>query len=287
MLGNPIQTTDPNGNASTNQYDFLGHLTQQTTVENGTTQNLYDQFGRLRFMLDADGAVASPNNILYWKYDNLGRVIEKGYFNNQTWSTAAQNVNNESFPSTPATWRKKYDYDDASVTPYFQGRLCKVQTNNGNTGNVDVEEAFQYDKFGNNIVTSDSVVGFASEKYSTSYDYDYLGRVTQIYYPAYKVLTSLQNITVGTGSENDASSPTTMTVGSAVTVQNGGTMNIDAKQGITLIPGFTAATGSNFKATTGMVIKYTYNQLGQVSGVGNNSNSNYFGNYSYNADGTL
>ena len=229
--------------------------------------------------------------ILYWKYDKLGRVIEKGYFNNQSWSTVSQsqNLNNQSFPATPATWRKKYFYDDFSITPYAQGRLCKVQTNNDDDNNVEVEETFQYDKLGNTTSASSNAADFSADTYNALYTYDNLGRVKQIDYPLYKTVSSVQSLTVGYSSEYDASSPTAMTVGPAVTIQNGGTAKLSAKDGITLNPGFTASSGSNFNASTNsyVIVRYTYNQLGQVTGVGNKSNNNYFGNYAYNEDGTL
>ena len=108
MFGSAVFSIDPNGYASTSSFTYLNKISGQTTVDNGTSQYLYDNAGRPRFMMDANGAAASPNNILYWKYDKLGRIIEKGYFNNQSWSTVsqAQNLNNQSFPATPATWRK-------------------------------------------------------------------------------------------------------------------------------------------------------------------------------------
>ena len=291
MFGSAVSSIDPNGYASTSSFTYLNKISGQTTVDNGTSQYLYDNAGRLRFMMDANGAAASPNNILYWKYDKLGRIIEKGYFNNQSWSTVsqAQNLNNQSFPATPATWRKKYFYDDFSITPYAQGRLCKVQTNNDDDNNVEVEGTFQYDKFGNTTSASSNVADFSVDTFNTLYTYDNLGRVKQIDYPLYKTVSSVQSLTVGSSSEYDASSPTAMTVGPAVTIQNGGTAKLSAKDGITLNPGFTASTGSNFNASTNsyVVVRYTYNQLGQVTGVGNKSNNNYFGNYAYNEDGTL
>ena len=289
MAGNPVSITDPNGYVSTSSYrPYLNRLMESNNVDKGITKYAYNTAGQLRFMVDAFGLAASPDKTLYWKYDALGRVIEKGYIN-VDWSTAIQNVQNAAYPSTPATWRKKYDYDDFSTTPYAQGKLCKVRTNNDDDNNVEVEETFQYDKFGNTASASSNVADYSADSYNAVYSYDNLGRVTQIDYPLYKTVSSVQNLTVGSSSEYDASSPTTMTVGPSVTIQNGGIANLSAKDGITLNPGFTASTGSTVKASTNtyMIVKYTYNQLGQVTGVGNDNNNNYFGNYSYNFNGTL
>lgn len=285
MLGDPIQTTDPDGHTSTSEYNFLGRQIAKTTPDNGTSQYLYDNGGRLRFMLDADGD--STGDILYWKYDNLGRVSEKGYSNGFTWSTAIQNVNNESYPSTPTTWSKKYDYDDASITPYAMGRLCEVQTNNGGSTSP-VTETFIYDKYGNIVTKTTNVPDYSSAaSYGTNYTYDNLGRVTQIVYPLQTTTTSAQNITVTSSSPYSASSATTLTVGPSFTVESGGTATVTAGQKIVLEPGFTASGGSTFRATIGPSVTYAYNQLGQVASVGNLGNASYYAAYSYNPDGTV
>src|SRR5581483_8741130 len=84
--GNLVQITPPNGTqrwegqdrawASTMTYDFMGHMLTRTTPDAGTTHYIYDQTGRLRFMQEPEGA--KKQEVLYWVYDRLNRIIEKG-----------------------------------------------------------------------------------------------------------------------------------------------------------------------------------------------------------------
>lgn len=293
MLGGSVTTTDPNGFVSNYQYDFLGKVVQGTTVDQGTIQYLYDVKGKLRFMIDAVGQVANPNKTLYWKYDKFNRVIEKGFLNTNWSAISSLNVEDQTYPSTPATWRKKYHYDDFSIAPYAKGRLCKVQTNNDDNNDVDVEETFQFDKFGHTISVSNSIPDFSNGSYTTSYAYDNLGRVTQIQYPSQTMLNQLQGKTVVAPTVFTATSDGLLTVGPSFVVQSGATATIKSKLSVRLTSGVTVTQGSEFRAivntsmNSNMIVTYTYNQLGQLTGIGNSSNNNYFAQYIYNPDGTV
>jgi RHS repeat-associated protein len=292
MLGGVLSVTDPDGFITTSQYNFLNQSIWKHSVDEGTSKYLYDQKGRLRFMVDSVGLASSPNKTLYWKYDKFGRVFEKGYVNTN-WSDVASHTEDQAYPATPATWRKFYFYDTSSVSSYTKGRLCRVQTNNDDVTDVDVEEIFQYDKYGNTTSVSSSVTDFSTGSYAAAYSYDNLGRVTQILYPSQTLTNQLQNITVAAPTVFTGTSKTTLTAGPSFTVQSGASAIFTAKTGITLSSGFTASQGSLFKAMinsstdTGMVVNYTYNQLGQVTGVGNTSNNYYYAQYAYNPDGTI
>jgi YD repeat-containing protein len=176
MLGQPYRAYDPRNLQSTCTYDFLGRVIQKKDPDEGTSKYMYDRAGRLRFMADSLGL--AQNNVLYWKYDALGRVVEKGYISSNWGNTDLQNnINNQSYPTTPQTWRKKYHYD-------WSGRLDTVYTNNDNDNTAEVEEYFTYDKYGNIAIKGIKVIDYnPSTTYNTSYSYDLLGRVTKIAYP--------------------------------------------------------------------------------------------------------
>ncbi len=294
MLGKPVATVDPNGYVSTNVYNtFLGTLARATTVDNGTSDYLYDTAGRLRFMVDAVGSASSPNKTLYWKYDIFGRVIEKGFVL-QNWTDMPSHVNDQSYPSTPATWRKKYDYDNAGITEYATGRLCRVQTNNDDDFAAEAQEDFRYDKYGNVLSVTTTVPEFSAGSYTISYVYDLSGRVIEIRYPSLQV-TQAQNFTVTPSNPYAASSASTLTVGPAFVVESGAIATVAAKESVRLIPGFKASAGAHFRAwidpniigggTVAMTVKYRYDQLGRVTDIGDGSDDDFYAHYDYNNPG--
>ncbi|MGB2867416.1 MAG: LamG-like jellyroll fold domain-containing protein, partial [Bacteroidota bacterium] len=179
LLGQPYQIVSPMGYSTTNQYDFLGHLVQKNDPDEGASHYMYDRAGRLRFMVDSLGLIQNPDDVLYWKYDALGRVSEKGYTSSANWGAGAleDNIDIQSYPSTPSTWRKKYAYDLA-------GRISSILTNSDEDNPDEVEEFFTYDKFGNVGTKGIKVIDFnASTTYNTNYAYNQMGQATQVDYP--------------------------------------------------------------------------------------------------------
>ena len=89
------------------------------------------------------------------------------------------------WPPTPQTWRKKFAYDGDNTIPYSIGRITQMSANNGGAGAGDVSEALRYDIFGNTLSSALSVGGFASgATQPVQYDYDSLGNIRSIVYPA-------------------------------------------------------------------------------------------------------
>jgi RHS repeat-associated protein len=72
----PTQIVDPRGLTTTNTYDVQGRLTQRVRPDGGTTKYKYDAAGLLRFQQDAAQAAAS--DVLYRRYDALGRPYLQG-----------------------------------------------------------------------------------------------------------------------------------------------------------------------------------------------------------------
>lgn len=188
FLNEPVVQKLPKGDSVTYAYNFLGQLIRKWTPDEGGSRYIYDQAGRLRFMIDSAGLAANPNNVLYWKYDSFGRVIEKGYFNvawgdGSTLQTYAYYT--PTYPTTPTTWRKQYIYDyGGNGCGNMVGRLYQVLTNNNNSG-ADVIESFTYDRYGNIASVSQECTDFnSSTTYVTGYKHDLIGRVIEIDYPA-------------------------------------------------------------------------------------------------------
>jgi YD repeat-containing protein len=182
MLGLPTQVSDPRGLPYNNTYDFFGRPLTKSSPDAGTSKYMYDRAGRLRFMLDSAGIAANPDNTLYWKYDALGRVIEKGIIQTDWSAITSSNANDPTYPSSPSTWRKKYAYGTSQA--YEVGRLLQVLTNNNNDNSAEVVETFAYDKYGNVLNSTLQENDYSSDVYSTMYEYDHLNRITKIIYPS-------------------------------------------------------------------------------------------------------
>ncbi len=274
-------------------YDFFGRLKQKTMPDAQATYfYIYDKAGRLRFMMDANGAAQNPDHIQYWKYDALGRAIECGYIVQDWNATTLQNYadTNPTWPSTPATWRKKYTYDYNGTTPYLKGRLYKVETNNDGDTTAEVEETFAYDIYGNVVNKTARVLDYNASSYGITYEYDHGGNVTRMMYiPASLVL---QNETViGVFSYSAADS---ITAGPAYTVAPGANVVLQAGKKIRLVSGFTAQQGSFFNAKIdpfltqdATVVTYSYDALGRLISVGTPSDTDFYSSYTYHADERL
>jgi len=274
-------------------YDFFGRLKQKTTPDaQATSFYIYDKTGRLRFMMDASGSPQTPDHIQYWKYDTLGRTLECGYIVQDWNATTLQNYadTNPTWPSAPATWRKKYTYDYNGTTPYFKGRLFKLETNNDSDTATEVEETFAYDIYGNVTTKTAKVLDYNASVYGITYEYDHAGNVTRVtYIPGHLIL---QNETVtGIISYSAADS---ITAGPAYTIASGASAVLQAGQKIRLVPGFAAQSGSYFNATIdpaltqdATVVTYKYDPLGRLINVGTPGDADFYASYTYHADSRL
>ncbi|MDJ0600304.1 MAG: RHS repeat-associated core domain-containing protein [Crocosphaera sp.] len=201
----PPTGSQPEAWEITMQYDFLGQMTSQTNPDSGTTQYIYDQAGRPRFMVDAVGLASGI--ILYKKYDVIGRLIEEGWFSGD-WgdgSTLQQKADTDPNYPEQTAWRKRYIFDGDGSNPHLIGRLWKVLSSNQENGDTDVEEVYDYDNFGNVVRKMLIVTGYA--ELIVNYEYDNLGNVIKVYYPdggngipevVYRYNSLGENVAVGT-----------------------------------------------------------------------------------------
>ncbi len=274
-------------------YDFFGRLKQKTTPDaQFPSYYIYDKAGRLRFMMDANGWVQIPSHIQYWKYDALGRAVECGYIV-QDWNDIVLQSyadTNPTWPSTPSTWRKKYFYDYNGTTPYLKGRLYKVETNNDSDTAVEVEEIFAYDIYGNVINKTAKVLDYNASSYGIAYEYDHAGNVTRTTYIPDNLIFQNETVT-GTVSYSAAN---TITAGPSYVVAAGASAVLQAGAKITLLPGFTAASGSYFNARIdatltqdATVMTYSYDALGRPTSVGTLSDADFYAAYTYLPDSKL
>ncbi len=202
LANQPNYYAPPGGSTNTNwqesqTFDFLNRLTSRTTPDTHLTQYLYDNAGRLRFQMTAEGKTQTPQRIRYFKYDALSRITERGYIqdNSYQWGSAQLTgmVNNQAFPnvaqqSSPyyasGSWYQKsiYDANPAQAdVPNLLGRLYQTQTNYDVPG-IETE-TFAYDAEGRVTTQTSNIANYDSGTYTTNYTYNNLDNVTSIIYP--------------------------------------------------------------------------------------------------------
>nr|YP_009330301.1 hypothetical protein [Lambia antarctica]ANN39012.1 hypothetical protein [Lambia antarctica] len=127
---------------STYDYDFLGRQIKSTHPDIGEGNFVYDDAAMVRLYQDAQ---ATTDNIVnYIKYDNLGRILEKGYIE-QDWDLQILQAyaKNPKWPEN-GNWTIRYIYDGDDSTPNMLGNLWQTQTANGNS-EFPIMETFGYD----------------------------------------------------------------------------------------------------------------------------------------------
>lgn len=165
------------------EFDSAGRTTLLQSGNQGRTTFIYDTAGNLRFTQTPQGAL--EGNYLYFKYDQLNRPLEKGYLVDRWDGNALQAKANAEpgWPDNPPTWRTRYYFDGDDSTPNSLGRIVKVEVNQGDSGQTDVLENYEYDIFGNTTARSVACRDFAGISYITRYGFDNLGNTIFISYP--------------------------------------------------------------------------------------------------------
>jgi len=288
--------------SSTLSHNVLGQLTSQTTPDNHQTQYQYDDAGRLRFLMNANGATQSPNRVLYWKYDQLGRVIESGYFD-QNWSAITESdlQNTASYPSTPDTWRQQYHYDDNELcdtepqtcSQFLKGRLFSVSINTDQDNDPEATESYKYSPAGRIRTVINTATDYPDDINAISYTYDRLGNVTAIDYGKNPEQANLQNNVIISNDLKGSSAVNALDaiiIAPNVNAADDSTTTLHAGGSIAIAKNFTAYQGAELSAWTGhphYVALYDYNQLGQLVSIGTSSKPTLYASYSYNANGSI
>lgn len=177
--------------------NFLGRLVSRATPDTHTTQYVYDNAGRLRFQVGAEGAAQNPQRIRYFKYDPLSRLVERGYIQDASYAWGSPELSGKAnipaFPNVEdagnnqyaaGSWYQKNTYDASpaqSDLPNLLGRLFQTRTNRANPG-IETE-TFSYDEEGRVVAHTSQIANFDSGVYTTNYTYNNLDNVTSIVYP--------------------------------------------------------------------------------------------------------
>ena len=189
---NLVRSITPMGWSDVFAYDFLGHATSATRANEGVTLSMYDSIGRLRFQMNARGAL-TPNYIRYWKYDVLSRVVEEGC-NLQSWpGTLAQHVDDQTFPPAAPSNRYAYDFAVPPENPpslLALGKLTQIISANEvavpSAGRISDSfssiETLRYDIY--RAVVGHRITGLGDElAYDTAYSFNNLGELLTVQYP--------------------------------------------------------------------------------------------------------
>ncbi len=175
-----------NAFATSTTLNYLGQVITHKTPDTGKTKHLYDRMGRLRFAITEEGKKQSPNQVKYWRYDVLNRVIEEGYLE-RDWDQLSQNqLNNPNYPNNINTWRVRYtfDLDDNNNSSNLKGRLYKIETNSDNDGSdIEISTRYSYDVAGRPLTVSLQMIDFDNKTRTTQYAYNEYNETVQITYP--------------------------------------------------------------------------------------------------------
>jgi RHS repeat-associated protein len=196
-LGRNTKINDARGNQITYTYDHLNRLNTATDPDRGMATSIYDDVGNLRFQQDENHDV-SVNDWVYFKYDNLHRLIEDGELFDV--SDPSDSANSSGYPSTGNSWRTKMFYDLAQSggldqpqsgfygsDPNVVGRLARVLYDKGDVGSTDAIEAYEYDARGRVIHVGKRLLvvgaGGGYQWFETRYGYDSADNLTNLNYP--------------------------------------------------------------------------------------------------------
>ncbi|MCK6601863.1 MAG: TIGR02594 family protein [Bacteroidetes bacterium] len=211
----PTQGTPADSYIETYSYDNRGLLVSSTTKEKGTGRIAYDELGRLRFILQASGENYSGvlDQVKYFKYDVLNRIVEEGIVDSLDWNTVILQADNANFPVSSSKWKIKsfYDYDWNGTTWVLgvRGLLYRKLLNTNTDVLAEVDEQYGYDSLNRLVTKKEKVTRYSTTvTYQTGYTYNLLNQITRITYPSgHQVDYSYDEFgrlkTVGTPSDAD------------------------------------------------------------------------------------
>jgi len=177
-------------------YDFFGRVTSRAFPDVRTPYRyVYDQTGRLRFLLDASGEEQSY--LLYWTYDRLGRLLEIGSCET-AWDEPLLRTHASTPDWLPAAghWQKRLTYDGAGSDVSLIGQVVYSEVAPASEdvpGRVVEHLCYTSEGFLQERLTHLQTPE-GEYRHAARFAYDNLGHVQQIVYDAHNPLTSLSVI---------------------------------------------------------------------------------------------
>lgn len=189
------------------KYDQLGRLIETTSTDEGTTQYVYSNDGKIRFSQNQEQRNAATKRFSYTNYDYLGRLIESGEYTQSGTNPYVFEPHTTPTPSTysvlqTATLEAKghtvisrkvdasrcseyafIEYDNQAADFVADGTHASQTYTSGQVTRTENENSttwYSYDVDGQLIWTRQNIIGLGI-KY-IDYTYDFLGNVTQVAY---------------------------------------------------------------------------------------------------------
>ncbi|HEY1351379.1 MAG TPA: RHS repeat-associated core domain-containing protein [Ktedonobacteraceae bacterium] len=173
--------------------DFFGRVIARALPDMRTPYRyVYDNAGRLRFLLDASGQ--EQGYLLYWTYDRTGRLLEQGHCE-AAWDEPLlkAHASTPGWLPAPGHWQKRFTYDGPGTDVAQIGQVVSSEVAPAAPGALDqVLEHLQYSSQGyleerlTHLRTPEGEFSHAAR-----FAYDNLGNVEQIVYDAYNPLQPL------------------------------------------------------------------------------------------------
>ena len=212
--GNPVSTTDPNGNPTTQSFDALNRRIETTDAVNGVTAFTYDARDNSTAMTDPRGLTTT------YTYDGLDILVQQispdtgtttytyDAAGDRTSRTDARGVTVH-YPYDALNRLTAIDYPDDGLDVAFTydtcpngiGRLCETRDGSGTT-------TYGYDPRGN-LTTRTVTVGGVTQ--TSVYAYDGADRLIRITYPsgrtvdhARDILGRIRSVTTTSGGVTEA-----------------------------------------------------------------------------------
>lgn len=185
-LGNLVRVVDPRSNSTTYTYNKLGQLKEKKLPDQSFPNKYrYDDKGRLRYHRDPN-LDAGSDYYYYTKYDDFDRPLEIGIHNSSSNFDNTTYINDQTFPTSNASWYIKYSYDGnnaySSTASNLTGKLTRIEYKDLSTGYSGFTW-YSYNKMGlvEWIVQRMPNQGSPYDK-KISYSYDEGGRVEKMHF---------------------------------------------------------------------------------------------------------
>ncbi|HBB93878.1 MAG TPA: hypothetical protein DC054_00670, partial [Blastocatellia bacterium] len=170
------------------QYNGSGQLVSESDPDSGTTNYIYNSFGQVRFVQDAEGE--KKGFAIYLLYDELGRRVSRGVLQTNDFPSLQSQADSLTFPEkntdnvtyqTLNVWLYDGDGTDANAL----GNLVRAVSYNNGTGTVTEEKT--WDDRGllksRTLKTEWTDDGSIAGPFTLNYEYDAQGHLVYIGYP--------------------------------------------------------------------------------------------------------